>query len=214
MPIAPVRHRAKRKNRSINNPRFLAGVRRHASHVGQIMWGWNFLQAAMFQIFHQVTSPANEDLALTLWHTIQSDKTQREMMLGAAQVTLANNPRLLARIEWVVKRANDLSPFRNDGAHTGISLGYNAGSPNRLKVYPDRKAGKPSAVARLLDKPVETYWRKVRDDLWVLGRYASSLAGQVNDAHYPSLQKPRLLMLQPKSKGASRKHRRRAKPKS
>ena len=184
------------------------GVRRHASQTGQIIWGWNFLQSGFLHIFHQLVAPSNHDLALALWHMIQSDKTQREMVLAAATAVLPENSRLLADIDWLVKRSQDLSPYRNDSAHTGISLGgeFHEGRV-RMKIHPDQRSGRPPAVARLIDKPVESYWRVVKGDLWVLGRYASSLAGKVhgNSDYGPSLQRPRLLTVPPKKKHGRQK---------
>jgi hypothetical protein len=185
------------------------GVKRHAGQAGQIMWGWNFLQAGFFQIFHQVASPNNHKLALTLWHTIQSDKAQREMALAAAAAVLPEGSKVLADIDWLVKRAQDLSPFRNDSAHVGISLGgdWDEKGRFRMMVYPDEKSARPAAVDRLKAKPMEAYWRTVKGDLWVLGRFATSVAGRVaNDPSYgPSLRRPRLLSLPPKRKRAPQK---------
>lgn len=197
-------------SRRLSGPWF-DGVKRHAGQAGQIMWGWNFLQSGLLHIFHQIVSPDNRPLALALWHSIQSDKAQRDMLLSAAKATLAEQPKLLGDIDWLVKRADDLSPYRNDSAHTGISLGgvWDAKRRFRMMVYPDQNSSKPSSLERLLARPVDSYWRTVKGDLWVLGRYATSVAGRINgDGSFgPLLRRPRLLSLPPKKKRARRKPR-------
>ncbi len=217
MAEAPKRSKAIHISRKMTGP-FFAGVKRHATQSGQIMWGWNFLQAGFLNIFAQIVAPANRNLALTLWHTIQSDKTQREMTLAVAATVLPDNSKLLADIDWVVKAAQKLSPFRNDSAHTGISLGgdFDEKGRYRMMVYPDIKSGRPAAVERLKQLPVEKYWRNVRGDLWVLGRYANSLAGRVNNdpSFGPLFRRPRLLTLPPTKGRGRRKSRPPAKPRS
>lgn len=216
MGVSPGRNKSGVVSRRLSGPWF-DGVKRHAAQTGQIMWGWNFLQAGFFQIFRNIVAPENPDLALTLWHTIQSDKTQREMTLAVAATTMPPDSKLLKDIDWLVKQGQRLSPYRNDSAHTGISLGGDWDDKGRMRmmVYPDQKSARPQAVKRLQDKPVEKYWRTVRGDLWVLGRYASSLAGRVtNDPAYgPSLRRPRLLSLPPTNGPSRRKPRPRAKSK-
>lgn len=69
---------------------FTQKVSRHARHIGEIAWAWNSLQANLFQLFHAIVSPKNHALAYGLWHLIQSDKTQREMVLEAARAGVAD----------------------------------------------------------------------------------------------------------------------------
>jgi hypothetical protein len=58
---------------------------------------------AFFHIFAALVAPSNKALALALWHSVQSDKTQREMALAAAEAVLEPRGRVLANVRWLKK---------------------------------------------------------------------------------------------------------------
>jgi hypothetical protein len=170
-------------------------MKRHARQTGEVVWAWNLLQAGFFHIFSALACPENRKLALSLWHSIQSDSAQRKMAVEAAKATLALRSRILANVQWLEKRASDLSPFRNDAAHVLITMGLNG--KMQMDLWPDRNTARPASVDRLLKLPVAQYWRKVRGDLFSLGVYAGLHADFIR-GHSPRLpDRPRLLSLQP-----------------
>lgn len=186
-----------------------SAMKRHALQTGQVTWAWNLLQGGFFHIFSSLVSPSNHGLALAIWHSHQGDKAQREMTLAAAQAILLPDSRLLANIKWVKERADDLSYFRNDAAHVLITMGLN--DEMRFQVWPDPNTTKPAAVARLLARPVSSYWEKVRGDMFVLGVYAAAHADQIraNSSKFP--RRPRLLSIKNKrGQSAKRKSSRKA----
>jgi hypothetical protein len=127
--------------------------RRHAHQVGEVITAWNDLQAGFFLIFQTLSetkNPKSSAIALAIWHSIQSDSAQREMMLSVARAALPENSRAYSQIKWLKDRADKLTPFRNDPAHTPIAFmrtdehGNIAVSPNvfvsntDLRKYLDR----------------------------------------------------------------------------
>lgn len=119
--------------------------RRHAIHIGEIALAWNALQGSLYQIFFALIG--DNETAFGLWHTIQSDKTQRDMLVSTAKARLANRKRLLRNLEWVVQKATVLGTFRNDAIPTPMNFrsGGFAADPlvtrkqalERLQVIPD-----------------------------------------------------------------------------
>lgn len=147
---------------------------RHARQIGEITLAWNNLQADLYEIFAALVADKNHDLAHGLWHSIQSDKTQRDMLKSVARAVLSQRKRLLANIEWIIKKAEMLSPFRNDAAHTAMS--FHTG-----RFAPNPHASRKQSLDRLYLKPVSVNWRKVRGDLYVLGSFAKWMWAEVAD---------------------------------
>jgi len=55
-----------------------------------------------------------------LWHSIQSDKTQREMLRDAAAARPDLSPEFVENVEWAVKMAGELAIHRNEAVHTPV----------------------------------------------------------------------------------------------
>src|SRR5580704_11611935 len=77
--------------------------RKHAHQVGEIVTAWNDLQAVCYRLFatlSEAKNPGYMNIAHGIWHSVQSDKTQREMMLAAARGALNPKSRALGQIKW------------------------------------------------------------------------------------------------------------------
>jgi len=84
---------------------------RHARRVGEIIFAWNELQSALFGLFWGLTDGNgrnSNEIALAIWHSFQSEKAQREMLLSFARAQLLPASRALTSIRWLV-RADDLA---------------------------------------------------------------------------------------------------------
>jgi hypothetical protein len=181
-----------------------AVIVRHARHVGEILIAWNDLQSKLFMIFWVIVSPERHQVAYGIWHCIQSDKTQRDMVLAAARGALAAKSRMLQHIEWLVDRAAALSVYRNDPAHTAI--GFTTDENNKLVPVPDLVAGRDAALKRLADAPTSTYWERVRGDLWSLSYFAGSIWAHLlppptPPVPHPFPRRPRLMSIPAKKRG-------------
>jgi hypothetical protein len=197
-------------------PELRPALRRHARHVGEIIWCWNLLHQEIFLMFGYTINVPQElrsfDLAYGIWHTIQSDKTQREMLEASAKarfgpvsspatgkpVQSARDKRALACILWITKMAGQLSAYRNDPAHSPVYFAMTAGStyadPNFAPV--PTGIGRRAAVERLRSEPTAEVWRKARGDLYVLARYAVGVRLAIHsNGRAPWPRKPRLLCL-------------------
>ncbi len=106
-------------------------------------------------------------MAHKIWHTLQSDKSQRELLLNAAEPAFAVRcPGLYADLKWAINQADKLGIFRNDTAHTPIWF-MGIGGDKRY-IYPDMYSSRSQSIQRLMAAPTATTWRKVRGDLYVL----------------------------------------------
>src|ERR1700730_4146181 len=99
--------------------------RGHAHQVGEVVTAWNDLHASFFYLFETLSGanhPRSREIAHAIWHSIQSDNTQREMMLRVALVALPPKSRTLAQVKWLKETADKMAKMRNDPAHTQISF--------------------------------------------------------------------------------------------
>lgn len=145
----------------------------HARRVGEIVWAWNFLQSRLFQLFWILTTPTNHKIAHGIWHSIQSDKTQRELVMAAAKGALTDRPDRVEDIRWILDRAEALSPFRNAAAHTTMLFLQTLPA---TRMVPDFTSSRGGALERLLDAPLDESWQKIKGDLWVLAGFTQYVA--------------------------------------
>jgi hypothetical protein len=64
---------------------FAKEIRAYAARTGLAAWAWNALHANLFTMFWFLISQGNASYHATahrIWHTIQNDSTQREMLLN------------------------------------------------------------------------------------------------------------------------------------
>lgn len=61
--------------------------------TGLALWAWNSLHANLFMIFWFLLARGHpegiREMAAGIWHQIQNDSTQREMLLSVARSQLA-----------------------------------------------------------------------------------------------------------------------------
>ena len=75
-----------------------------SSSVGEVVWAWNYCHAAFHRLFAQLVNSDNLLIGYSIWHVIQNDSNQRDMVLIAAKAALKKQPQILARIAWTVER--------------------------------------------------------------------------------------------------------------
>jgi len=169
---------------------------RHAHQIGEISTSWNLLQDAFFELFWIVVAnheTEKHSMVHALWHTIQSDKTQREMLENISKNHPTLSKRWRANIKWATKKAYDLSKVRNDSIHTPVQFAY---LPNARPILRLQKvSAKKQAVDRLTVNPTATVWRAVRGDLVALANYCHAMSSSYV-AHGPTGPLPRKPPLQ------------------
>ncbi len=205
--MASPHRNARRISRRI--PRHITvAVRQHNRQVGDILWAWNLVQDQLFGLFSYFFADKRH-LSSAIWHTIQSDKVQREMLSAIARADLPANSKTFANIKWLLDRIGDLSPLRNDPAHTPI---YVARLSVGSALIPSAISGRPAAVDRLTARPTKQIWRAARADLFVLAVYAREISIRLENPTRQALlgplpRRPALLSLVAKHHTGPRKSR-------
>lgn len=154
-------------------------IRQYAARTGLAVWAWNSLHANLFTLFWFIASrgqPLYHTTAHRIWHTIQNDTTQREMLLNVANANLAFNKTMLQRVRWIIKTTNSLSTYRNIAAHTPAAF-----SP----YLQDRPAADPFAARdqarkRFLEIKHDQFWRVLVGDLNALSAYTAGVAVEIS----------------------------------
>jgi len=189
-----------------------SAVKEFAGPIGEVIWAWNYCHGAFANLFGSLIAPHRLNAAHAIWHEVQNDTTQRSMLLAAARVLLAKNPKLLRRIEWAKNTADKLSMIRNDFAHLGTSF---ANYPHAPSVVPDYLTTMPKRYRRLLGQDLKKVPPALIGDLIALAGYVISLHGSLlSPQHYPLPRKPtmRSIPLHTGKKKNRRKSRARRRP--
>src|ERR1700733_3093097 len=152
---------------------------------GEVLYAYNRLQENFFSAFMFAMASErpngfshNPDIysyALTLWHSFQSDRLQRDFVL----IALENIPTGLKikegveRLEWAKKQVDRLSHYRNIITHTPMTYAPTKDMMKRLALVP-RIGGvstKSKDSDRLLQIKSVRFWKTIRNDLLNLNDY-------------------------------------------
>jgi len=177
-----------------------------AESLGRSVWAWNYCHAAFARIFGFILHRDNGNPGLAMWHTLQSDTAQRNLLIAAASESLPKKSKALAAIIWASRMAEILSTIRNDAVH--VSSTFTTHLPRRRLVI-DKMTTSPKRGSRLDGKDLNQTHTLLFGDLVALGGYVNALLFEiVAPGQRPLPRKPSLRSI-PKSHRVSRKVRRR-----
>jgi hypothetical protein len=111
----------------------------YAMEIGFLLREWNDLQERLLSLFITLLRWPNEDIARAIWHAVPNDRSQRQMLLGAAsalynpahpsrKITKAQrdeDPFRVAfwdEISWIIKSTDTLGAGRDAAAHSPVAL--------------------------------------------------------------------------------------------
>jgi hypothetical protein len=198
-----------RPRRRIPDSELTGMWRKHAHQVGEVITAWNDLQGSLYWIFKDIINDT-PDVALAIWHTIASDRIQRDMLMSIAEIKFSQNSRVYKQIKWVKERADDLSPYRNDPSHT--QMAFLITDSGNMMLGPDESTGKTASVERLKANPLNQTYRKLRGDFQALSEFSLAISVYIRVPDRASLPyRPRLLSIPTKKPKRSQKRRRREK---
>jgi len=180
-----------------------SSARKHARQIGEIALAWNALQDALFVLFWAIaTENRYEDYhkAHAIWHTLQSDRLQRELLMAVANANLNLPKRLVGHLKWVVERTAKLSEFRNDAIHTPVR--FVPLTSGQAIPIPAEISARKQAVERLRQTPTAQTWRRVRGDLIVLADFCNAIYGHIVVSGLSTTwpDRPRLLTITSKAR--------------
>jgi hypothetical protein len=177
---------------------FRKPIRAFAAPAGQVVWASNYCHSALHGLFCTIVDQANLDMGNAIWHSQQSDKHQRDMLLAAAEVALAKNKPALRCVRWAINRANALATKRNDAVHMA-PIFQSTGSGFEISVNPIATA--PRRSERLAKQNLKRMFRMLTGDFVALANFVRHVdALLVLPEHYTLPRRPRLLSIPPVGK--------------
>jgi hypothetical protein len=147
--------------------------RAYAIAIGELALSWNGLHDSLGRLFSVVIEDKKRS-ASAIWHSIKSDRAQREVLLAAAERVYSNRqeyPHALDDIKWILSEATKIEDFRNDALHSPVIL---LGTKRKSRPVPSYYFGHVRAT-RLKDKDFIREFRKFRNDATKLRDFAAHL---------------------------------------
>ena len=177
-----------------------------SSSIGEVVWAWNYCHAAFHRLFAELVNPSNLLIGYSIWHVIQNDSSQRDMVLLAAKEALKKQPRVFSRIAWAVERVNKLGEKRNDVIHLATALQV---ARSKTSFVVDPMSNRPSRVRRLQGQKIHDDLPALRGDLVAMANYVSTIGSElIIPGRYPWPRRPQLQSI-PKPQGGGKKPTRR-----
>lgn len=170
--------------------------------IGRVAYTWNGLHESLAYLFWAVLKIENGVIPFSIWHSVGSDRTQREMLLAATKASgfaKATEDEII----WLLKHTLNLAENRNNALHAPIwvltNLNGHVVEPNDLFLNPRAKK------LRGKDLLIELEWYAATAE--TLMGFAHGIAHSISLSAQHSLpQRPLLPSLGQKSqKGSPRK---------
>ena len=124
---------------------------------------WNEYQTILGEIFADLFTSKDWQLALAAWLSVPSDRTQRDMLRQVAGYKLKPASRELRELTWLLDMTNEVvSVQRNIGIHTTLwSFIEPDGTFNMLPVVSNPRVAKAFSNTQVL-KEYAHYERQIR----------------------------------------------------
>ena len=176
-----------------------AHFRSYTAVIGELVWASNYSHLAFEILFSHVATPADYQVGRSIWHSSPSDSGQLQMLGVAAEISerLSKDKKMRDKILWAVDQGKKLGVSRNDAVHSLTFI--TRGKPAKVAI--SEVGTKPTRYRKLeSNADLKKHYRRVKDDLWKLGRYVHALWPLVAGfpAHDPLPRKPLLVSI-PKS---------------
>lgn len=95
----------------------------YAIALGELVYAWNHLQDELASLFWRVSTIENGAIPFAIWHSVPSDRTQRQFIRVTAEVSLDGNEEAQKEIVWLLDKVDHLlASTRNDAMHAPLTL--------------------------------------------------------------------------------------------
>jgi hypothetical protein len=168
------------------NPYFIA--------LGRVAHSWNHLHEELGKLFCSVTGLELHH-GMTIWHTLKSDRSQRDILRGAITARcqesdwVAKRPKAAAAIMDLLNEVNSLADRRNNAIHAPCSVALH-GNRKDFEIVPVTFFGNDKAT-RLIGKDIIEEFRWYEGCANTLKKYTTTCRLAV-DAGLSSLEKPQM----------------------
>lgn len=96
-----------------------------ALSIGRLTLAWNSLHLELFVIFASISGYSNRLIPGSIWHAINSDRAQREILKDLTKLEALGfdlSKEIRREINWVIDKTNNLENIRNDFIHTTFAI--------------------------------------------------------------------------------------------
>ncbi len=152
----------------------------YAIELGAFVYGWNQLHDNLANLFWAVVGGNDGSVPLAIWHSLTSDRTQRQILSAAASAKYRRkfgkpedkqkNKKVADRIEWLLAETDTLSIRRNMVIHAPYWFLKGA-----KKLVPNAFQGSPLARG-LQNRDLLQEFQWCRETATVLSDFCSRLA--------------------------------------
>ena len=80
----------------------------HALAIGKIVMAWNEYHELFGEIFAGLFTKSHLETNLAIWHSLDSDRTQRRLLRAAADIHLHWNKKGLEELLWLLNKTDSL----------------------------------------------------------------------------------------------------------
>ena len=178
----------------------IAELASHAEALGHVSLAWTRLHEILAMLFGLLLRPVPEERANAIWHSIKSDRSQRDMLSALADAALPADSEARKAIKWARDNLSSLENARNDALHAPYVLIHDEErGPTMVanEVTGNKRAANLSG--RELGVELESYKKNVTavaDYLWEVVRRLSASDNALALGRFgtmpppPSLPKP------------------------
>jgi hypothetical protein len=156
-------------------------VKKHAARIGEIAWAWNNVCTNLLAIFAKLLDPKDYRPGISIWTTLQNDKSQRDILIALAKVRLSEDSQILKELIWTCDQIGQLSGYRNAFIHAPIRVEItlaslkDAMSPDKDTIYVPADLSTDSHFRKLGNVHLETVYLDVLGDLQSINHYISAI---------------------------------------
>jgi hypothetical protein len=94
---------------------------KHALAIGKIAIAWNEYHELLGELFAGMFTRSHWETSLSLWHCLDSDRTQRKLLRAATETYLHWNKRGQEELRWLLNKTDTiLAQQRNVGVHAPL----------------------------------------------------------------------------------------------
>lgn len=152
---------------------FKAPVRSFAVAIGELLWASSQTHAAFANVFAVLVAKENLNIGFSIWHAVQADNTQRQMLAALVEAKFGKSSRMYMNLRWAKQMADKLAESRNDAAHMATAFRTDS-APFTLLASPIGNA--PNRAKRLAGTPdLNRHFRAVKGDLVQLAGFVNTL---------------------------------------
>ena len=206
----------KRQIKQRKNPYVLA--------LGNLVIAWNALQENLAELFWAITDLPDGTIPLSIWHSTNNDRTQREMLRAMTEAIFTqraareldatvkgNTLRIRDDIIWLINKANSLADQRNDAVHSPLWFVIDATGSGKIgEMIPADYFGNPRAK-KLKGKDLLNEFRWYRQSADTLASYALRIRFVLSPGLTPWPDRPQMPRLVQSRTRKPKRHRKNAK---